>query len=78
VPPGARVFARPSKPLLREKVTKEEFLPYGTPGDDIPDPVGRALNGLVEEVGRLRARVEELEQELAKEREEPTLKKVSG
>jgi len=61
-----------------EKVTKEEFLPYGTPGDDIPDPVGRALNGLVEEVGRLRARVEELEQELAKEREEPTLKKVSG
>ena len=78
VPPGARVFARPSKPLLREKVTKEEFLPYGTPGDDIPDPVGRALNGLVEEVGRLRARVEELEQELAKERNEPTLKTASG
>jgi serine O-acetyltransferase len=78
VPPGARVFARPSKPLVRELAAKEEFLPYGTPGDDIPDPVARALNGLVEEVGRLSARVEELEQELAKERNEPTLKKVSG
>ena len=78
VPPGARVFARPSKPLMREGATKEEFLPYGTPGDDIPDPVARALNGLVEEVGRLRARVEELERELAKERSEPALKKVSG
>jgi serine O-acetyltransferase len=78
VPAGARVFARPSKPLVREPAAKEEFLPYGTPGDDIPDPVARAINGLVEEVARLRTRVEELEQELAKERSEPALKKASG
>ena len=38
------------------------FEPYGFTGE-IPDPVARALNGLLDEVSRLRARVAELERE---------------
>lgn len=44
-----------------------EFLPYGTPCDgcdEIPDPVARALNGLLDEVHALRARLGELEHQL--------------
>jgi serine O-acetyltransferase len=39
----------------------DAFLPYGTPCGDIPDPIARALNGLLDEVTTLRARVTELE-----------------
>jgi serine O-acetyltransferase len=38
------------------------FLPYGIPGD-IPDPIARALTGLLDEVTNLKARVAELEAE---------------
>ena len=34
---------------------------YGTPTGDIPDPVARAIDGLLDEVQRLRARVNQLE-----------------
>jgi len=87
VPPGGRVIAPRSITLSREArapqpdastETRPEFVPYGTPGDEIPDPVARALNGLVEEVRMLRGRVQELEQQLAPETAEPPLKKVSG
>ncbi len=80
VPPGGRVVAPRSTMVSREsRETKQppapqEFVPYATPGDDIPDPVARALNGLVDEVQALRARVAELEAELG----EPVLKKASG
>ena len=64
VPPGVTVVGIPAKPVAprpprREPV--EKFLPYGTPCDEIPDPVARALNGLLDEVTSLRARVAELE-----------------
>jgi serine O-acetyltransferase len=39
------------------------FEPYGVSGDDIPDPIARALSGLLDEVASLRARVNELEGE---------------
>ena len=38
-----------------------EFSPYGTPIGDIPDPIARALEGLMDQVITLQARVEELE-----------------
>ena len=41
------------------------FEPYGVTGEDIPDPVARALTGLLDEVASLRARVDELESEKA-------------
>jgi serine O-acetyltransferase len=79
VPAGARALGIPARPMAREEVgQKQEFLPYGTPCDDIPDPIARALNGLLDEVHALRARVAELEQERAAERGEPVLKRVSG
>jgi len=53
--PARAVGARPTQPK------PDAFLPYGTPCDDIPDPVARALGGLLEEVTSLRARVAELE-----------------
>jgi len=37
------------------------FQAYGIPSEDIPDPIARALNGLLDEVTTLRARVAELE-----------------
>jgi serine O-acetyltransferase len=39
----------------------EKFAPYGTPLGDLPDPVARALDGLMDQVTTLKARVEELE-----------------
>jgi serine O-acetyltransferase len=70
VPAGARVVAPRSTVITREQKDAEqealsqEFVPYGTPGDDIPDPVARVLNGLLDEVKVLRARVDELEGQL--------------
>src|SRR5580700_6115876 len=60
VPAGARVVAPRSTVITREQKDAEqealsqEFVPYGTPGDDIPDPVARVLNGLLDEVKVLR------------------------
>ncbi len=67
VPAGASMVGIPAKPAgaaAEAKPSAHEFLPYGTPCDEIPDPVARALNGLADEVAALRARVGELEQQL--------------
>jgi serine O-acetyltransferase len=64
VPPGITVVGIPAKavaPHISEARPAPSFLPYGTPCDEIPDPVARVLNGLTEEVERLRARLSELE-----------------
>jgi serine O-acetyltransferase len=80
VPAGARVVAPRSAVITREQkdvkpeAEPQEFVPYGTPGDDIPDPVARALNGLLDEVKALRARVAELEGQL----DEPVRKTGTG
>jgi serine O-acetyltransferase len=39
------------------------FVAYGTPLGDLPDPVGRTMEGLMDELQRLRARVDELERQ---------------
>jgi serine O-acetyltransferase len=80
VPPGGRVAAPRSTTISRDSrdnrqpPQQQEFAPYATPAEDIPDPVARALNGLVDEVHALRERVAELEAEQG----EPVLKKASG
>jgi serine O-acetyltransferase len=56
----ARSLAGRSAPSTREPV----FQPYGI-GEDIPDPVARALAGLLDEVTSLKARIAELERERA-------------
>lgn len=66
VPAGATMAGIPAKRLgeQAQPAPQPEFLPYGTPCDEIPDPVARALGGLLDEVASLRARVGELESRL--------------
>ncbi|HJU19179.1 MAG TPA: serine O-acetyltransferase [Stellaceae bacterium] len=64
VPEGVTVVAPPARPVARRQGDKDgqpEFLPYGI-DPDIPDPIARVLNGLLDEVTRLRARLAALEE----------------
>src|SRR5215472_2067667 len=75
VPAGATVVGIPAKavgapkPVAAKSVS--DFLPYGTPCDEIPDPVARVLNGLLDEVQLLRARLQEVEHQVEAERSAP-------
>ncbi len=63
VPDGVTVVGNPARPVgARGGQPRPEpsFQPYAVCGD-IPDPIARALNGLVDEVTSLRARLVELE-----------------
>ena len=63
VPDGARMVGIRARALgtrPAEPASEPVFQPYGI-CEDIPDPVARALNGLVDEVTSLRARLAELE-----------------
>ena len=53
----------PAKPVARRRAssdTRPAFQPYAL-GPEIPDPIARALNGLLDEAASLRARLAELE-----------------
>jgi serine O-acetyltransferase len=66
VPPGAIMVGNPARQITRRPPgeAKDNFAPYGiSGGEDIPDPIARALSGLLDEVQSLRARVNELEGE---------------
>jgi serine O-acetyltransferase len=60
VPAGATMVGNPARQVARRSEARPAFEPYGVSGE-IPDPVARALNGLLDEVASLRARVNELE-----------------
>jgi serine O-acetyltransferase len=64
VPPGATMVGNPARQVARRSPSGDArtpaFEPYGITGD-IPDPIARALNALLDEVHSLRARVAELE-----------------
>ena len=65
VPECATVVGIPAKvvqPRDRQGEAEPRFLAYGTPTGDASDPVSRAIEGLLDEVQRLRARVDQLEQ----------------
>ena len=62
VPQGVTVVGIPGRAIPRSTDNiGAEFSPYGTPIGDIPDPIARALEGLMDQVITLKARVEELE-----------------
>jgi serine O-acetyltransferase len=69
VPEGATMVGIPAKPVARRAASsgsQPAFQPYAL-GPEIPDPIARALNGLLDEVTTLRARLSELEKsELAR------------
>jgi len=63
VPDGATMAGIPARPVAGRAAPlrpRPEFRPYAL-GEGIPDPVARALNGLLDEVTSLRARVTECE-----------------
>ena len=65
VPDGATMVGNPARQVARRNTSSESklaFQPYAVCGD-IPDPIARALNGLLDEVTSLRAQVTELEEE---------------
>ena len=62
IPRGVTVVGIPGRALVRPAETdSDKFAPYGTPLGDLPDPVARALDGLMDQVTTLKARIEELE-----------------
>ena len=63
VPAGVTVAGVPAKIVRGRRVAdKDEFLAYGTP-EDLPDPVAKSIDALLDMVHRLTLRVEQLEQE---------------
>src|SRR5215510_13892534 len=63
VPEGATMVGIPAKPVERRRPSGDAhptFQPYAL-GPEIPDPIARALNGLLDEVKSLRLRLAELE-----------------
>lgn len=78
VPAGATVVGIPAKAVMdKAKLPRgDEFMPYGTPCDEIPDPVARVLNGLQEEVAALRARLDAQERETAAAHEPVSLEEA--
>jgi serine O-acetyltransferase len=64
VPEAVTVVGIPGRAIPRGSLSRSaEFSPYGTPLGDVPDPIARALEGLMEQVTSLKARVDELETE---------------
>ncbi len=63
VPSCVTVVGIPARAVQasKESPEKQRFVAYGTPTGDIPDPVARALEGLLDEVQSLRARLNDLE-----------------
>jgi serine O-acetyltransferase len=63
VPGGATMVGNPARQVGRRSLSSETppaFEPYGITGE-IPDPIARALNALLDEVSALRARLGEVE-----------------
>jgi serine O-acetyltransferase len=66
VPAGTTVVGVPARavqPREPQKRDQPRFVAYGTPTGDLPDPVARAIDGLLDEVQSLRARLNNLEKQ---------------
>jgi len=57
--PGCAVVGVPARPISAN--CGADFAAYGMPAGDLPDPIARAIDGLVEQVAALRQRIDELE-----------------
>jgi len=72
VPPGVTMVGIPARVAAARDRDREqpEFVAYGTPITGVPDPVARTINGLLDEVQSLRARLAALEEELVAEEDD--------
>lgn len=64
VPPGHTVVGIPARVVDHGKPKVDQgaqFTPYGAVKPDIPDPVTKAINGLLEHIAKLDSRIAELE-----------------
>ena len=64
VPERATVVGIPARVIARAQNSDGEFAPYGTPLGELPDPVAKAMDGLMEHVSTLNARIKDLESRL--------------
>tara|TARA_R110002110_G_scaffold113242_2_gene281027 strand:+ start:1722 stop:2435 length:714 start_codon:yes stop_codon:yes gene_type:complete len=62
VPPGVTMVGIPARQVIARDRTgsPDEFVAYGTPSGDLPDPVAKVLDGMMSEIQTLRARVDAL------------------
>src|SRR5687768_17237903 len=68
VPPGVTMVGVAARQLA-PKDCRHDFVAYGTPTGDLPDPVARALDSLAREVAALDRRLAEIEGKLGDSRE---------
>jgi serine O-acetyltransferase len=61
VPSGVTMVGIPARAVQSRGQTETTFCAYGLSGHELPDPVARAMNGLLDELTTLKARVAELE-----------------
>ena len=65
VPSGVTVVGIPARavqPRAQPEQAEARFVAYGTPIGDLSDPIARSIDGLLDEVQTLRARVNRIEQ----------------
>ncbi|HVO01335.1 MAG TPA: serine O-acetyltransferase EpsC [Candidatus Cybelea sp.] len=75
VPPGVAVVGIPGR-VVKPKDACTDFDAYGMPGRELPDPVARAIDGLMDQIRRLQARIAVLESE--RQNGEPHLNGING
>jgi serine O-acetyltransferase len=62
VPPGVTMVGIPAKQILpRQRTGDAGFRAYGTSDGEVPDPTGKALEGVLGELEKMRKRLEALE-----------------
>jgi len=63
VPAGVTMVGIPARQVkARDRSgAADEFVAYGTPAGDLPDPVAKVLDGIMREIQTLRTRVDELD-----------------
>ncbi len=64
MPAGALMVGIPAKIATPRGADAGDFAAYGLPNGVLPDPVTRAIEGLMDQVSRLQARIAVLEGEL--------------
>ena len=62
VPAGATVVGNPGRIARARRGDGAQFEAYGASGEELPDPVARVMEGLIEQIDALRARISELEE----------------